>query len=467
MKLPQMTVGLVLIPFFLGLQVNWVGASSHMDAPLITLDDAANTTDVYAFVSDSGGNKFLTTAVSVYPFEDPGIGPNYFHFDDNVRYEIHVALGDDAQRGEKTISYQFQFKTEVRNPNTFVPLNGVVINVGDTNQNVLQTYTVKKVDHRTRTETDLSVGQTLMVPPNNQGRLTPSYNALTPNSNPGENPPLSGATTFADLDKYTQQAIFNLSNGYQIFAGQREDGFYGDIQSIFDLDFLFGGPNKPFDSQGGFNVHTIVLNIPMAELEGASSAGVYATTSRQKRTSLSMMLETREDRIGGSFVQVGRQGNPLFNEALIPFKDKNLFSRTDPTQDDRLFRQYAMNPELARLIGLSMGNDLSPVYIPDLIKVALDTDPARLAGQSGFNRLSIFGGDVLSRASGGTVPGGWPNGRRFGDDVMDIAFLAIVDGIISVPTPFNIDKVPANDQVFHQVFPYAATPWNGRNHPHH
>jgi len=76
-----------------------VMGSSHMDAPLITLDDAANTTDVYAFVSQHNGMKYLTTALAVYPFEEPGIGPNKYNFDDNVRYEIHVLTGNDVSSG--------------------------------------------------------------------------------------------------------------------------------------------------------------------------------------------------------------------------------------------------------------------------------------------------------------------------------------------------------------------------------
>src|SRR6187402_2518951 len=74
-------------------------ASSHMDAPLITLDPAANTTDVYAFVSQRDGAKYLTTALAVYPHEEPGIGPNKYNFDDDVLYEIRVATGRDVARG--------------------------------------------------------------------------------------------------------------------------------------------------------------------------------------------------------------------------------------------------------------------------------------------------------------------------------------------------------------------------------
>src|SRR6185295_19688508 len=99
------------------------------DAPLITLDPAANTTDVYAFLSQRGGTddgkgavKYLTAAVAVYPFEEPGIGPNDFRLDDNVLYEIHVATGEDVAAGKATYSYQFRFTTDIRNKNTLLPV---------------------------------------------------------------------------------------------------------------------------------------------------------------------------------------------------------------------------------------------------------------------------------------------------------------------------------------------------------
>src|SRR5437667_1653149 len=91
-------------------------ASSHQDAPLVVLDPAANTTDVYAFVDQDGGQKKLVVALGVYPFEEPGIGPNKFNFDDNVLYEIHVALGADRAAGRATLSYQFQFSSRTKNP---------------------------------------------------------------------------------------------------------------------------------------------------------------------------------------------------------------------------------------------------------------------------------------------------------------------------------------------------------------
>ena len=289
-------------------------ASSHMDAPLITLDPAANTTDVYAFRSVDNGQNYLSTALAVYPFESPGIGPNNYRFDDNVLYEIHVALGDDVEDGRKTLSYQFRFETRYKNEDTILQsflgvLDGTLDEFGfDVNQNLRQTYTVTKVDHRSGTKKLLGNGQTT---PNNQGLVTPLYNR----NDDGEMTAKSGVDDYFDLDTYTQQAIVELDHDYRAFAGQRDDGFYADIQSIFDLDFGFGGPNKPFDSQGGFNVHTIALDIPIEELTGGDGVvGVYATTSRQRVTVLRVK---KTPKTVGRWVQVGRQGNPLFNEALV------------------------------------------------------------------------------------------------------------------------------------------------------
>ncbi len=204
-------------------------ASSHMDAPLITLDPAANTTDVYAFVDQDGTEKSLVVALGVYPHQEPGIGPNKYNFDDNVLYEIHVALGDDVAAGRKTLSYQFKFNTTLKNPQTILQSYlGVINDVDDANQNLTQRYSVTKVDNRTGQRTVLGRG---VVPPNNQGNATPFYNQ----GNNGEQLARDGVATAAQLDKYTRQAIATLSNGYVAFAGQRDDGFYADIQSIFDL----------------------------------------------------------------------------------------------------------------------------------------------------------------------------------------------------------------------------------------
>src|SRR5918911_1761031 len=241
-------------------------ASSHMDAPLITLDDPANTTDVYAFVSERHGVKYLTTALGVYPFEEPGIGPNIYRFDDNVLYEIHVATGADVAAGRATYSYQFRFTTRFKNRNTTLQaFTGVVQHVNDANQNLVQTYRVTKVNRRTGTRMVLGSGVT---PPNNQGVVTPKYNI----DDNGDNPARPGANSTSALDTYTREAIFNLRNDYKVFAGQRDDGFYADIQGVFDL-LNFSGPNKPFDSQGGYNIHVMALRIPIDDIGGGPQAG--------------------------------------------------------------------------------------------------------------------------------------------------------------------------------------------------
>ena len=459
-------------------------ASSHMDAPLIILDDAANTTDVYAFVSQRYGRQYLSTALAVYPHEEPGVGPNKYNFDDDVLYEIRVATGKDVAKGRTTYAYQFRFNTTYRNRNTILQSYlGVIGSVGDASQNLVQRYTVDKVDSQTGRSVRLGSG---IVPPNNQGNATPKYNR----NDDGEQPAKDGVADEGDLDPYTAQSIAELENGYLAFAGQRDDGFYADIQAVFDL-LKLRGAGKAVDSQGGFNVHTMVLNIPLDEIGGEQQiVGVYATTSRRR---VGILAGTNDFGLG-SFVQVARQGNPLFNEGLVAIKDKDLYSRTTPELDSILFRKYAVTPELAALINaLVFGSNVAPttnrtdiagIFIPDLIKVDLSTGPARLAGggadhpsnpdDQGFSRLGIFGGDTLvsqvqAGFGDGTVPGGWPNGRRFGDDVLDIAVTALISDLrVSPPLvrgPAG-DSVDSNDIAYNKVFPYAATPLNGRTHTH-
>jgi hypothetical protein len=421
----------------------------------------------------------------VYPHEEPGIGPNKYNFDDDVRYEIRVATGADAPAGRTTFGYRFRFNTTYRNRNTILQSYlGVINDVGDASQNLIQRYTVTKVDYRSGVRTVLGTG---IVPPNNQGNATPKYNR----GNDGEQPAKDGVAFDSSLDSYTAQSISNLAFGYQAFAGQRDDGFYADVQAVFDL-LRLRSPLQAADSQGGFNVHTMVLNIPMEDIGGDQQiVGVYATTSRRQ---VSILTSLSDPVLQGRFVQVARQGNPLFNEGLVAIKDKDRYSRTSPEVDATLFKKYALQPELAALLNsLVFGGNVAPttnrtdiagLFIPDLIKVDLSTGPARLAGggpthptnpdDTGFSRLGIFGGDTLTSAvqtgfGGGVIPGGWPNGRRFGDDVLDIAVTALLSDLrvsppkIAAPAGDNVNR---NDIAYNKVFPYAATPLNGRTHSH-
>jgi Domain of unknown function (DUF4331) len=458
-------------------------ASSHMDAPLITLDDAANTTDVYAFVSSEGSNKYLTTALAVYPFEEPGIGPNKHNFDDRVAYGIHVAVGQDLAAGRATFSYFFLFHTRYKQQNTILQSYlGVVQNVDDAAQNLSQDYTVYAVDYRTGGRGLQLLGHVAgKVPPNNQGVATPFYN-----SNGGNGPALDGVATAANLDRYTAQSIVTLPRGYQSFCGQRDDGFYADVGATFDLLSL---RNPGQDTQKGFNVHTIVLRIPVAEVGGDQQVvGVYAATYRQQ---VQVLVDGQQPILYGPYIQVARQGNPLFNEVFVGIADKDRYSRTTPDRDQALFASYATNPELARLLnalvfapspipGIETNRtDLAGIFIPDLIKVDLSTAPCRLAGggpnhptnpdDAGFSRLSIFGGDLLfSPLQNTMVPGGWPNGRRFGDDVYDIGVSAVISDLRVNPPVIRMagDNVNSNDIAYNKVMPYAATPHNGRIHSH-
>jgi len=461
-------------------------ASSHMDAPLITLDPAANTTDVYSFVTVRNGVKYLEVALGVYPHEEPGVGPNRYNFDDNVLYQLFLSTGSDLTAGKDTVAYQFQFTTTYKNSGTILQSYlGVVNAVDDPNQNLIQTYTVTKVAGGTSTV--LGSGK---VPPNNQGVATPKYNQ----GDNGDNVAKDGAADAASLDPYTNQAIATLSGGYRSFAGQREDGFYGDINAIFDLLSLRAGSGNTFDSQSGYNIHMIVLEIPVTDIGGDQQVvGVYATTSRRQMTVLNSGAGSANPAVSGNWVQVARQGNPLFCEALVGLKDKDLYSRTKPTDDVALFKKYADTPELAALINAivfkgqavaptSNRTDLVGIFIPDMIKVDLSTNAARTTGgnqdDAGFSRLSVFGNDVLtSKVQAGlpgfpvgTIPGGWPNGRRFGDDVIDIAVSAVLSDLrtnpLTVRSADGIDNVNSNDSIYNKPFPYAGTPHNGRNYAH-
>jgi hypothetical protein len=480
MKSHDLKLALAAVAAALTLTGSSLFASSHQDAPLAILDPPANTTDVYAFVDQDGnGPKSLVVALGVFPFEEPGIGPNKFNFDDNVLYEIHVALGNDLAKGRATLSYQFEFRSETKRNDTILQsFTGVIQDVGDENQNFVQRYTITKVDHRTNRRTVL--GSDILVPPNNQGNATPYYNE----GNDGEKPAKQGVSNEADLDRYTKEAVEDsikkLSYGYVSFAGQRDDGFYADIQSIFDL-LKLRNPGK--DSQGGFNIHLMALEIPVSELgDDRQVVGVYATTSRrQVRILLEHGVREHSDLNFGPWVQVARQGNPLFNEGFVAVVDKDLYSRTSPEADNVLFRKYAVNPELAALINtillggkfpqITTGRtDIAAIYIPDLIKVDLSTPGVRVTNtggddpETGFSRLSIFGGDTL-KGNKGAVAGGWPNGRRFGDDVVDIAIDALLEPLGTTFPPG--DGVFANDMAYNRVFPYESTPQNGRIHGHH
>jgi hypothetical protein len=461
-------------------------ASNHSDAPLIKQDPQANLTDVYAFIGtqyDNPSIKVLNISMSVRPFSEPGDGAQYDRFADDARYSVHIT---DPKTGVTKLRYDFKFSpvdANYKNRNTIISYGvgtevGPILAVGDARQNFTQTFRVAKVSGGTWK----SLGDGLLVPPPNVG------NAVTPLYNDPDGRAISGATNLGNLDEYTRTTIHSLPSGEVVWAGPRDDSFYSDIPGIFDLlnvrildnngslaDGL-GQDGNGVDGFKGFNVLTIAMQIPVSQLKAMNipvpydsvffgqqtGVGVYASVSRPRIT-VRGSDGTRES-LGG-WQQVSRLGNPLFTEALVAFVDKDRFNRT-PASQDAQFAKYARNPELATLINAVYGTsfvatgrtDLEKIFIPEVLRVVTTTDPVRLSGQAGFSRFGFVGGDTTNGVSGG-----WPNGRRVGDDVVDIALTAIASGPSYATITVVGDNAAANDQVFHQVFPYLATPHSGTN----
>jgi hypothetical protein len=349
------------------------------------------------------------------------------------------------------------------------------MDVDDARQNYTQTYTLTRVVGAKATK--LGGSMILKVPPANVGpRTTPFYNNTDPDS-PEYGKAISGAASRAALDKYTKQTIYDLPSGETVFCGSREDSFFADTAGIFDLlnpRILASGGNGVDDFKG-FNVLTYALRIPVSSLPGIGSnpvIGVYASVSRARTT----LRQSSGDTQLGPWVQVNRMGNPLFNEVLVATADKDNYNRSHPTQDATLFAKYALKSEVAFLINFVYGTafavenrtDLKGIFIPDVLRVNTSTGSVPIPGEAAFNRLSVFGGDTTDGQASG-----WPNGRRHGDDVVDIALTAIATDLRTPigpehPVVYLGDNVDHNDQVYHQVFPYIATPWSGvfrRNDP--
>lgn len=456
-------------------------ASSHSDAPLIKQDPQANLTDVYAFIGskyDGSGTKVLNVIVNARPFSEPGDGAIYERFADDALYSINIA---DPTNGLVMMTYNFRFSPVSSAAGTYKNLNtilsygrgtaiGAIQNTNDARQNFTQTYSVTKVGPDGTTTV---LGSNLLVPPPNTGkRIATSYNDANGLA-------MSGATTNAGLDQYTRETINSLSSGEVAWAGPREDSFFADAPGIFDLldPRILGAGGHGQDGNGqdgfkGFNVLTFAMQIPVSALPqiaysdaftGASrGVGVFASVSRQRIT---LRSSTGDNNNSGPWIQVNRLGNPLFNEVLVALADKDNYNRDVPNSDISKYRQYAQTPELPVLINAVFGTnfvttnraDLVAVYMPDVLRVDTTTGSVPLVGQGG-NRLSGLGGDTT-----GGKWSGWPNGRRLGDDVVDIALTAVASG----PT-FNTifllgDNVNKNDQTYNYVFPYAATPHAGAN----
>ena len=159
---------LTLVVLLVGQQMMPGGASSHREAPLISGDPQADTTDVYAFVSPDAPDT-VTLISSWIPFENPQGGPNFYRFGDSVLYEMKI---DNNGDGAEDITYQFRFTSQVRNPNTFLYNTGQIRALDDANRNLSQTYTMTRIDNG---RTTLSAGPMMTMPDNVGAASTPNY----------------------------------------------------------------------------------------------------------------------------------------------------------------------------------------------------------------------------------------------------------------------------------------------------
>ena len=420
--------------------------SSHREAPLSSLDPTADDTDVYAFTAKDAPGA-LTVVANWIPFEDPAGGPNFYRFDDRARYYVNV---DNTGDGKYDVRYRFRFRTRVANDDTFLyALPGSQLNVS-------QSYTVERLTYRNgRLRTTRTIARNLPVAPNNVG-----------------------PKTFPDYDAIADRAIRDLPGGGKVFAGQREDPFFVDLGATFDginLRNATGNAGGGKDDLAGYAVHAIVLQVPEAQVTrdgqavsapDASNAaiGVWASTERRRLQVTDRARDNRRSR----WVQVSRLGNPLINEVVIPLGQKDKFNRTQPADDLRNFGQYALNLHLAAVLnqlfalgiketdrtdvvqalltGIPGVTRIAPNAVPaDTLKVNLGVPPSERE-----NRFGVIGGDNA----------GFPNGRRLGDDVVDIALRVVGGHLIDKKLPLG-DGVDVNDVPFLDRFPYVGPPTSG------
>jgi len=441
-------------------------ASSHREAPAISLDPSADLTDFYAFISPEDPSKAVFV-LNVNPLSAPGGGPNFHRFDDNVLYSINI---DNEGDGEEDVVFNFQFETTYTNDafgfETFIYNIGDVADPANVYQK--QSYTVTRIDD--------GVSSTILT-----GGSTAPINVGTQSGSAGYNPEGSspGAITTANIES---------AGDYRVFAGPRQDGFYVDLERTFDLLNLAGADgtaNK--NTLLGYNVHSIAIEVPITELTkdglAATSANenhVIATWATTSRRAVTVRRSTGVDTASrGGWVQVARLGNPLVNEVVLPVTQKDVFNAAHP-RDDIQFLSYVQTSLLGAYMNVVLGTSCPTSHDlglglggrEDLIVAfltgydALGTAPAGYAlggaipGESG----KVFGAFEALRVNlEGSGFGQWPDGRNVEDDVVDTALSAVcgllVDGT-SIP-----DGVSSTGLHYLDSFPFLGDPWAGDDHP--
>ncbi len=447
--------------------------SSHREAPEISKDPVADNTDVYAFVSPDAPDT-VTLIANFIPLQSPSGGPNFYEFGDDVVYKIYVSNDADAKA---EIVYSFRFNTQIRNKKTFLYNTGQITSINDPAYNRPQTYSVT----RTIRGQDVVMRSGLSVPPVNVGiRSTPKYAQLA------------------------RQAVYSLPGGRKVFCGQRSDAFHVDLGSIFDLGalrpfeaaHLISTPNAAgVNGVQGFNVHTIAIQVPITDLtkdgkrptsytDPTATIGVWAAANRQR----SKVWDDNSCRMvgHGSWNQVSRLGNPLFNEVIVPMAEKDKWNSQSPSSD-KDYATYVAHPELAGLLPV-----LYPTVFPklaaykkdraDLLAILLTGIPKGVVPgfqnytgpvQADMLRLNVAIPPASKPSPYGILGGdlaGFPNGRRIGDDVVAIELRAIAGATIALVDPsFTPDAAASalNDGTTNTnlpllpVFPYLGTPAGG------
>jgi hypothetical protein len=472
---PKLRSAMAIVASFLVVQPPPTFAASHREAPITALDQKADITDWFAFVSPEHSDRVIFV-LNVDPFLEPSNGPNYFPFDPGILYEMKI---DNNHDGIPDITFQFQFQTQIQLPGVFTGFVGGLAGIppitaltGDGSQglSLRQTYSVNMVT--SAGSMPISDDQVMYAVPTNVGpRTMPSYAALA------------------------QQGIYTLDNGIRVFAGTVADPFFIDLGGFFDslnlrksvapvLSSAVDGDdhsNYAPNALAGFNVNSIVLEVPITMLtsdgamhtasDAAAVIGTYATTSRQK---ISVLGEPGR----GAWTQVQRMGNPLINEAIIGTGAKDRFSMDDPIHDVQ-FANFLLNPLVPQILK-SLGLPVPPAPRTDLLPLVQYMAPicpgcttAQAGPVADLLRLNL-GIPATSTATAkrlGFIAGdsaGFPNGRRLTDDVFDIA-VRVLEGILvnskTYGTPLG-DGVNVSSSPIGVTFPFVGAAYSGRDSVH-
>jgi hypothetical protein len=283
----------------------------------------------------------------------------------------------------------------------------------------------------------------------------------------------------------------------RVFVGQRKDPFVVNLGETFDLvnikapavEFSANAEKGARDDLAQKNVTSIEMEVASACLTAATGGdpviGGWTTASvRQGRLLNPTPNTSSPSKEGGAWVQVSRLGAPLVNEVVIGLKDKDTFNASKPAGDTQ-FATYVTNPTLPALIEVLYGsagakaptnfprNDLVAAFLTgvkglnqpttvtasEMLRLNTSTPAVAMGAQ---NRLGVIGGDNA----------GFPNGRRPGDDVVDIALRVVMGKLCTlslgcVPTDAPAgglrftDGAYLDDSYFNASFPYLKTPIAG------